>query len=217
MKITFFGHAVFLISGSKRILIDPFIKDNPLCPVEVDYFKDIDAVIVTHDHTDHMGDAIEICRRTGAVLYGLHEISLKGQKEDVRAEGMNIGGKLEAQGFDLHLVFAIHTSSSGGQCGVVVEMDGKRIYHAGDTGLFGDMKLIGDMFKPDVAMLPIGDRYTMGIDSAVRAVEMIKPQIAIPMHYNTWPVIKANPEQFRAKASHICEIVVLQPGKSFDF
>ena len=217
MKITFFGHAAFLLSGEKKILIDPFIKDNPLCPVGVDYFKEIDAVIVTHDHSDHMGDAVEICRNSGAVLYGLHEVSIKGQETGIHAEGMNIGGKLKVPGFTINLVLAIHTSASGGQCGVVIEMDGKKIYHAGDTGLFGDMKLIGDIFHPDVAMLPIGDRYTMGIDSAVMAAEMIRPKVVIPMHYNTWPIIEADPHLFKTKASKICEVAVLKPGEGFEF
>lgn len=213
MKILYLGHAAFVLSGTRTIFIDPFIRGNPACPRPLESLPRADAVIVTHDHHDHLGDAFEICRKDDAVLFCLPETLDPIAAKGVRAEGMNIGGMVRGDGFSVHMVTAFHTSPSGGVCGVVVCLDGLAVYHAGDTGLFSDMRLIGEMFRPDAALLPIGDRYTMGIEQAARAVEMIRPGLAVPMHYNTWPVIAADPEAFRRRVEHATPVLILAPGE----
>ena len=212
MKIHFYGHAAFMLLGSRRILIDPFLSGNPLCPVTEDALPAADAVVVSHDHPDHLGDAFAICREHGAILYSLHEIAVMAGQLGIQAEGMNIGGKICAEGFVIHLVPAFHTSPSGGVCGVVIEIDGHTVYHTGDTGLFGDMRLIGDIFQPEVMLVAIGDRYTMGPEMAARAVELVRPQRVVPMHYGTWPVIAADPKVFRSLAEAYASVEILPPG-----
>jgi L-ascorbate metabolism protein UlaG (beta-lactamase superfamily) len=212
MIIHFYGHAAFLVAGSRRILIDPFLSANPLCPLTEETLPPADAIVVTHDHPDHLGDAFAICREHGATVYSLHEIAVMAGQLGIKAEGMNIGGKIAADGFTIHLVPAFHTSPSGGVCGAVIEMDGRTVYHAGDTGLFGDMRLIGELFRPDVMLVPIGDRYTMGPEMAARAVELVRPKRVVPMHYNTWPVIASNPEIFRSLAGAYAPVSILDPG-----
>ena len=213
MKILYLGHSAFILRGTRTIYIDPFIRGNPACPRPLESLPRADAVVVTHDHHDHLGDAFEICRRDGAVLFSLPETLDPVAAEGVQAEGMNIGGMVRGAGFAVHMVAAVHTSPSGGVCGVVVCLDGIAVYHAGDTGLFGDMRLIGEMFRPDVALLPIGDRYTMGIEPAARAVEMIRPGLVVPMHYNTWPVIAADPAEFRRRVGPLAPVRILAPGE----
>jgi len=216
MKIHYFGHAAFLLEGSRRILIDPFLSANPLCDVTEDNLPHADVVVVTHDHPDHLGDAFSICREHGAVLYSLHEIALMAGQLGIQAEGMNIGGKVSANGLVIHLVPAFHTSPSGGVCGAIIECDGLTVYHAGDTGLFGDMRLIGEIFHPDVMLVPIGDRYTMGPEMAARAVEMVRPTCVVPMHYGTWPVIAADPMVFQSLAKAYASVNIVAPNSSLD-
>jgi len=212
MKLHYFGHAAFLLEGSRRILIDPFLSANPLCDVTEDSLPHADVVVVTHDHPDHLGDAFSICREHGAVLYSLHEIAVMAGQLGIQAEGMNIGGKISTDGLVIHLVPAFHTSPSGGVCGAIIEVDSLTVYHAGDTGLFGDMRLIGEIFRPDVMLVPIGDRYTMGPEMAARAVEMVRPKRVVPMHYGTWPAIAVNPATFQSLAEGYASVEILPPG-----
>lgn len=216
MKTTFIGHSAVKLEGDKVIYIDPFITGNPLASTTLKQVKTADYVVVTHDHDDHIGDAFAICKKTGAVLIGVHEITVDALTEGVKSEGMNIGGTLRLDGVDINMVNALHSCSCGHQAGVVIEIDGVVVYHPGDTGLFGDMKIIGEFFDIDLAFLPIGDRYTMGIPSAVKAVEYLKPKKVVPMHYNTFPIIKADPEEFKEMVGDLAEVIILNPGESID-
>ncbi|MEO0191536.1 MAG: metal-dependent hydrolase [candidate division WOR-3 bacterium] len=218
MKLRYLGHSAVRIEGRKTVLIDPFLKDNPLATEKPKDIKEADVIVVTHDHADHLGDAFEIAKKTGAIIVSQHEIAVAAQSKGLKAEGMNIGGPVVANGVKVWLTPAFHTSSSGAPTGCVVEMpNGKRIYHAGDTGLFGDMALIGEMLKPDAACIPIGGRYTMDVVQAAKAVELIKAPVVIPIHYNTWPIIQADPEEFKRLVGGKAQVVILNPGEAYTF
>lgn len=215
MNITLLGHAGVKIQGSKIIYIDPFLTGNPAASTTPDEITEADIVIVTHYHGDHMGDAFAICKKTGATCVGIHEISVDAEAEGITAEGMNIGGTIEVEGVKIHMVQALHSAEKGDPAGVVVEMDGKKIYHAGDTGLTLDMQLIGEFFKPDLSFIPIGDRYTMGVPSAAKAVEFIQTKKVIPVHYDTFPIVSADPEEFKRRVGDLAEVIILKPGESY--
>ena len=218
VKVTFLGHAAFKIEGSKTVLVDPFITGNPKSPLKgVEDIEKADVVIVTHDHGDHgFEDAVKICKRTGAYFVSQYELVVKANLEKV--EPMNIGGFVNVGGMGVEVAFtpAWHTANVGDPTGVIIRMDGKTIYHAGDTGLFYDMKLIGELYKPDLALLPIGSRFTMDIYQAAKAVEFISPKFVIPMHYNTFDLIKADPKEFERLVGDKAKVVILNPGESFE-
>jgi len=216
MKVTFLGHSAVKLDGSSIIYIDPFLSGNPLATVSVDQIDKADYVFVTHDHDDHKGDAFAICKNTNATLVSIHETAVEAENMGIKAEGMNIGGTIRFNNLNINMVNAQHSSATGHQCGVVIEMDDFVIYHPGDTGLFGDMCLIGEFFAIDLAFLPIGDRYTMGIPSAVKAVEFLKPKRVIPMHYNTFPIIEADPEEFKNAVGNLSEVLIIKPGNTFN-
>jgi L-ascorbate metabolism protein UlaG (beta-lactamase superfamily) len=215
-KITFLGHSAVLIEGVKTIYIDPFLTDNPVAVISPDQINSADIVIVTHNHADHIGDAYEICRRTGAILVGIHEIAVEAEDAGIQSEGMNIGGTINIEGVNINMVNANHSSLNGHPVGVVIETEGLTIYHSGDTGLFGDMSIIGEFFDIDLAFLPIGDRYTMGVKSAAKAVEFLRPKKVIPMHYNTFPIIQADPGEFKKLVGKLAEVLILRPGDSME-
>jgi len=212
------GHSAWLVEGKSAIvLIDPFLDENPMAPCKARDIARADIVLVSHDHFDHLGDAPAISKRTGAMLVGTFELATAVASEHgIKSEGMNIGGSLTIGGVTVHMTPAFHTSGRGQAAGWVVEIDGVRIYHSGDTSLFSDMKLIGDMFRPDLACLPIGDRFTMGPAAAARAVDLIRPRIVAPMHYNTWPPIAQDPEKFRALVGSAAEVAILKPGEKLE-
>ena len=218
VKVTFLGHAAFKIEGSKTVLVDPFITGNPKSPLKgVEDIEKADVVIVTHDHGDHgFEDAVKICKRTGAYFVSQYELVVKSNLE--RVEPMSIGGFVNVGGMGVEVAFtpAWHTAGVGDPTGVIIRMDGKTIYHAGDTGLFYDMKLIGELYKPDLAILPIGSRFTMDIYQAAKAVEFISPKFVIPMHYNTFDLIKADPKEFERLVGDKAKVVILNPGESFE-
>ncbi len=216
MKIIYHGHAAFLLKGSKIVFIDPFLSGNPSATVSPQDIKECDMVIVTHDHDDHLGDAFDICQKTGATFVSQHELACLAEEKGIKTEGMNIGGTIPVNGTQIHMTHALHTTEKGHPTGVIVTMDGHSVYHAGDTGLFSDMKLIGEMYHPEVALLPIGDRYTMGVDEAVKAVEFVKPLYVIPMHYGTWPPIDTDPGEFRKKVGDKADVIILKPGEEFE-
>jgi L-ascorbate metabolism protein UlaG (beta-lactamase superfamily) len=216
VKITFLGHAAVLIEGSKTVLVDPFLTGNPVASITPDDVKKCDLVIVTHDHGDHLGDAFDICKKTGAVLVSVHELAVTAESSGIKAEGMNVGGTIDAAGVTIHMTTAQHSSEHGHQVGVVLELDGHSLYHAGDTGLFSDMKLIGEFLKPELAFLPIGDRYTMGERSAAKAVEFLGVSKVIPIHYGTFPILTGDPQRFADLTEGKAEVVVLKPGESYD-
>ncbi|HIP58275.1 MAG TPA: metal-dependent hydrolase [Archaeoglobus profundus] len=225
MKIRWLGHAAFLIEGSKKVLIDPFISGNPVAPVKPEDLE-VDVILVTHGHSDHLGDAVEIATRCDAPIVCIYELSVFLSDKGVGTIGMNIGGTLKLDdNVKITMVKAVHSAdvvgkniiSAGVPVGFIINMDGISIYHAGDTDVFIDMKLIGELYKPKIALLPIGDLYTMGIPGALKAIELIRPEIVIPMHYNTFPAIKQNPEEFKAKAEKMgVKVVILNPGESFE-
>jgi L-ascorbate metabolism protein UlaG (beta-lactamase superfamily) len=217
MEITWLGHSAVKIEGSKTVIIDPFLTGNPAASTSADEITKADVVIVTHYHSDHVGDAFGICKKTGAILVGVHEIAVEAEAEGIAAEGMNIGGTVEVNGVTVHMVQAWHSAEKGDPTGVVVELDGKTLYHAGDTGLTYDMKLIGEFFSPDLSFLPIGDRYTMGIPSATKAVEFTQTKKVIPIHYGTFPIVEADPEEFKNRVGDMAEVIILKPGDTYSF
>lgn len=197
LLLTYYGHSAFALNdGSCKLLFDPFFSGNPLATTAADVV-DCNYILVSHGHGDHLGDAPDIAARTGAVVIGTPEIL-----EACRAEnghGMNIGGRAEFAFGSVYMTEAIHSSGVAGllSCGFVVNIAGKNVYFAGDTALFGDMELIGRRFPLDCALLPIGGNYTMGIEDAAYAVKLLQPRHVIPVHYNTWPVIQAEPQKFK--------------------
>lgn len=206
MKLRYFSHSSFQITTDSglSLLIDPFLDDNPTSPVRSEEVS-ADFIVLTHAHGDHVGDAFKIAERTQALFICVNELANYCAEKGFRAHNMHIGG---SYGFDfgrLKFTIAHHGSMTpdntyGGEpAGVILTIEGKNIYHTGDTGLFYDMKLIGEMTDLDYMLLPIGDNFTMGIDDAAKAVELANPGVAIPMHYNTFPVIEADPEIFRSK------------------
>ncbi|HDI12205.1 MAG TPA: metal-dependent hydrolase [Candidatus Bathyarchaeota archaeon] len=221
-KIRWLGHAGFeIVLDGKIILIDPWLSGNPKAACKPSEITKADMVCVTHDHGDHMGDSIEICKRTGAVFLGTYELASMAQEKGVKeVMGFNIGGTVNVKGIDITMVQAFHTCSNGSPTGFIIRGEGKTVYHAGDTGLFGDMKLIGELYKPDVALLPIGDYYTMGALQASEAIRLIRPKIAVPMHYMTFPVLAQSADEFinlvKEKTPEV-KVMVLKPGESFEF
>jgi len=221
-KIRWLGHAGFEIElEGKIVLVDPWLNGNPKAACKSSEIERADIVCVTHDHGDHMGDSVEICKRTGAVFLGTYELASQAQKNGVKeAMGFNIGGTVNVKGIKVTMVQAFHTCGSGAPTGFIIRGEGKTVYHAGDTGIFGDMKLIGEIYKPDVALLPIGDYYTMGALQASEAVKLIKPKIVVPMHYMTFPVLAQSADEFvglvKEKTPEV-RVVVLNPGESFEF
>jgi L-ascorbate metabolism protein UlaG (beta-lactamase superfamily) len=223
-KLTYFSHSAWKIETNEyTILIDPFLDDNPTSPVKS---KDVkaDFIIVTHAHGDHIGDAIPIAKANNATIISNFEIANWCGEQGVTAHPMHIGGSKEFPFGKVKLTQAFHGSSfpdgsyGGMPTGVLITIQNKTIYHSGDTGLFGDMKLIGESMPIDIALIPIGDNFTMGLDDAVKAVEFLRPKMAIPMHYKTFDVINVDPDVFvsRVKKTGV-EAKVLDYGSSIDF
>lgn len=225
VKLTFHGHSCWEVaSASHRVIIDPFLTGNPQADIKPDDLEKMDAIIVTHGHGDHLGDVPAIAKNTGATVVSNNEIANYFEAQGYNAHAMHIGGGWEFPFGHVKLTVAHHGSSGpngeylGNPAGVVLTIDGKKIYHAGDTALFLDMQLIGDMYGPlDAALLPIGDNFTMGIDDAVKAAEFLKAKINIPMHYNTFPVVEADPSEFVRKVEAAGgKAKLVAPGESYD-
>jgi len=207
--------------GKNNIIIDPFLTGNPQATVKADEVK-VDHILVTHGHSDHLGDGVEIAKRNDATIIAPNELAVYVSKQGAKAHNMHIGGAFDFPFGRVKLTIAHHGSAAedglvytGNPCGFLINMGGKLIYHAGDTGLFYDMKLIGDMNKIDLAFLPIGDNFTMGVDDAVKAVEFLHPKKVVPIHYKTWPVIDTEPLEFAEKIKGLgVEPVIIKPGES---
>jgi len=229
--LRFLGHAFFefVTDQGKVILVDPWTQDagNPSCPLETDAFQAADLVLVSHDHFDHAGSALDICRKSGALLGGVVQTAGRLMEEGLPEEqvvnsgmGFNIGGGFDLGWVKVTSVQAFHSSDTGVCAGLVMQTsDGTTIYHAGDTGLFGDMELIGRLYPLDVALVPIGGVFTMDPFLASQAVKMLKPKLAVPMHYASFPVLVQSADEFLELCGKICpqtEIKVLQPGESLD-
>lgn len=226
MKLTYLSHSTFLLeTGSHRLLFDPFLTGNDKAPVAA---QDVacDFILLSHGHEDHTGDALEIAKRTGATIIANYEIAEYFGAKGAKTHGMNPGGAHVFPFGRVKLTIAHHTSSLnagldpiylGVACGLVVDCGGKKLYHAGDTALFLDMQLIG-RGGLDVALLPIGDNFTMGPEDALEALDYLKPKVAVPMHYNTWPPIAQDAAAFaRAAQDRGHHVEPLAPGGSLTY
>lgn len=217
MKITWLGHAALKIEGSRTVLIDPFLTGNPKASCRAEDITRAEMVIVSHDHGDHLGDSFAICRETGATLVALHEIALAAGEHQVKAEGMGIGGTVQVAGVEVSLVPAFHSAGLGGTAtGIIVAMDGRTVYHAGDTGLSMEMKLIGEMYRPDIAFLPIDGRFNMTPRLAAKAVELLAVPRVVPIHYDTFTAIQSSPAEFKKLVGAQSVVTVLLPGESIE-
>ena len=229
IKITWLGHSTFIVQapGGQRILVDPWVMGNPACPDELKDPGPIDGMLVTHAHFDHIGDAVELGKRTAAPILSIPETSAwLGSKGLENLVEMNKGGTVSFVGCRVHMVHAVHSCGitdgdqilyGGEAAGYVIEFEnGFKLYHAGDTAVFSDMALIGKLLDPDVALLPIGDHYTMGPRSAAEAVRLLGVKTVIPMHFGTFPVLTGTPDQLRDEAKDVegLEVVALEPGGS---
>jgi L-ascorbate metabolism protein UlaG (beta-lactamase superfamily) len=223
IKLTYYSHSAWQIQTDKHtILIDPFLNDNPLSPVKADDVR-ADYIIITHAHGDHIGDTVAIAKKHNATVISNFEIANWAGAQGLTAHPLHIGGGFQFPFGYVKLTQAFHGSSfpdgsyGGMPAGVLIVMEGKTIYHSGDTALFGDMKLIGEMNPIDVALLPIGDNFTMGITDALKAVEFLQPKLAIPMHYKTFDIIDTDPQTFvdQVKSTGVAA-EVLDYGKTIE-
>ena len=223
--LSWYGHAAFgLRIGELRLLLDPFISGNPSAPVAVDNLE-ADFILISHGHGDHVGDAVNIAKRTDALIISTFEIATWFEKQGFKTHGQHIGGGyLHPFGY-LKLTLALHGSalpdgSDGGNPAgfLLTSTNGEKIYFACDTGLFGDMRLIGEE-GIDLAVLPIGDNFTMGPDDALRAVQFIQPKHVIPVHYNTFELINQDPAKWAERVRTETDAIphILKPGESFSF
>ncbi len=209
MNIKYHGHSfVEIITNKNIIFIDPFIEGNTSCDIKTQDAK-CDYIILTHGHDDHFGSTVEIADANGATVIASTELSDYLYSKKIKTHAMSTGGSFTFPFGRVKMTIAHHSSSitdglyAGSPAGVIINSEGKTIYHAGDTGLFYDMKLIGEMQKINVALLPIGDNYTMGVDDAVKAAEFLNADTIIPIHYNTFEEIKADPVDFKRKIESI--------------
>jgi L-ascorbate metabolism protein UlaG (beta-lactamase superfamily) len=223
VKATFHGHACFLLEGDgKRVVIDPFLTGNPAAVIGPDELPKLDAILLSHGHGDHLGDAVNLAKRDKATIVATAELAGFCSDKGATAHAMHIGGAHQFPFGRVKLVPAFHGGRVEGDatgkyttnpCGVVLTLGGRTVYHTGDTGLTLEMQLLQG--RVDLMLVPIGDNYTMGIEDAVRAVEFVTPRIVIPMHYNTWDVIRADPRAFQRDVGSRAEVVILAPGASY--
>jgi len=224
IKLTWLGHATFRIEtpGGKTILIDPWVMNNPMCPEKEKDVKKVDVMLCTHGHFDHIGDAVEIIKKHHPKVVGIFELCLWLEKKGAKQTSpMNKGGTQTVGDINVTMVHAQHSCGikdgdeiiyGGEACGYVVEFaNGMKIYHAGDTNVFGDMKIIRKLYAPEIVMLPVGDHFTMGPKEAAYACRLLKPQTVIPMHFGTSPVLTGTPGELQALVSDT-KVLALEPG-----
>ncbi len=223
MNVTFLGHSGFLLDdGNHRVVIDPFLTGNPLATMKPEDIR-CQHVVLTHGHADHIGDTLSIAKTNDANVYAAFEITNFLGEEGIgqdRLQPGNPGGRIETDFGWVAFTQAFHSSSYEGRymgqpCGVVVRLGGVTLYHCGDTALFGDMKLIGEIYNPDIACIPVGDRFTMGPELGKMAAEFIKPKVAIPMHYKTFPGMLE--EDISAFEPSGVEVKILKPGETWRY
>ncbi len=223
-KLTWYGHATLgLETGGYKLVIDPFFEGNPAATLSSNKVE-ADFLLVSHGHGDHVGDAVSIAKRTGATVISNYEIAGWFSEKGVeKTHGQHLGGGHKHPFGYLKLTLALHGSMlpdgsyGGNPCGFLLSTnDGKKFYFAQDTGLFGDMKLIGEEGL-DVAVIPIGDNYTMGTEDALRAVKMLEPKVVIPIHYNTWPLLAQDADAWKGRVEKETRtrVVLLKPGESY--
>lgn len=226
--IKWFGHSTFQVQtpGGKTILIDPWVQGNPACPESEKHLNKVDLMLITHGHSDHLGDAVSIAQKHQPVIACIYEIFLYLSKHGVQNfQPMNKGGTIHWEGISVTMVNAFHSSGidmdgevlTGGEpAGFVVKLeDGFTFYHAGDTCVFGDMKIIGELYQPQLAMLPIGDRFTMSPREATYAIRLLGVKKVIPMHWGTFPLLTGTPDQLREFTRDLegLEILAMRPGE----
>jgi L-ascorbate metabolism protein UlaG (beta-lactamase superfamily) len=221
MELTWLGHASFrLDAGGKRIYIDPFLNGNPKCPESEQTPERVDVIALTHGHGDHVGDTVDLAKKHGATVIAPVELADKlGSQGVANVKDPNKGGTAEVDGVRFTLTHAQHSSSdndgnyTGEPCGIVVRAEGKTIYFAGDTNVFGDMKtVIARLYAPDVAVLPIGDHYTMGPDEAALAVELLGVKRVVPCHWGTFPALTGTPDALAEKVGSDVTVERVDPG-----
>jgi L-ascorbate metabolism protein UlaG (beta-lactamase superfamily) len=226
LKITWLGHATFRVvtPKGKTILIDPWVMGNPACPEAEKQVKKVDVMLCTHGHFDHIGDAVEIAKLHSPKVVCIPEMGAWLEKKGVKnVMSMNKGGTQHIDDIHVTMVHAVHSCGitdgdqivyGGEACGYVVEFDnGLKIYHAGDTMVFGDMQIIQEMWGPDIAMLPIGDHYTMDPKQAAYAAELLQPQAVIPMHFGTFPALTGSPSELTELLEGV-EVHTMKPGET---
>jgi L-ascorbate metabolism protein UlaG (beta-lactamase superfamily) len=229
-KIKWLGHAGFQITSEKEkiIIIDPWLTDNPLAPCKAEEIRKADVVLVTHDHFDHIADAAGIVKATHATLIGMPEIVTKLKEEAgipdsqiVYGMGMNIGGTATFDGISITMTQAFHSSHTASPAGYIIRLEnGFTIYHAGDTGIFSSMKILGEIFHINLAMLPIGGVFTMDPAQATLAAKLLGVSTVIPMHFKTFPILEQDASSFKEimkKEAPDIEVVVLDPGQEYVF
>lgn len=226
LSFAWLGHATFLFRtpGGKRLIVDPWIKTNPACPESAHNVGAVDLMLLTHGHGDHTGDAVTLARGANAQVVAPHELAVILQKKGLqKVTGMNPGGTITTLGLTVTMVNAVHSSSievdgamvyAGLATGYIVAFEnGLTIYLAGDTSVFGDMRLIAELYRPSVAFLPIGDLYTMGPKEAAMATELLSVSRVVPMHYGTFPALTGTPAELRKLvAPKGVEVIEAQPG-----
>lgn len=228
-KLTWLGHAAFKITtpSGHVILVDPWVQGNPACPDSLKKLDRVDTMLITHGHFDHIGDAVEIAKKHKPQVVAIPEAcAWLGSKGVDNLNAMNKGGTQKVGEIEVTMVTAVHSCGiqdgdqiiyGGEACGYVVRLPGGLvIYHAGDTAVFSDMKIISELYSPEVAMLPIGDHYTMGVREAALAIRMLKAPHVIPMHFGTFPALVGTPEKLREQTKDVAglEIHALKPGES---
>jgi L-ascorbate metabolism protein UlaG (beta-lactamase superfamily) len=227
LTITWYGHSTFVITtpGGKRIVTDPWLEHNPLCPPSMKRIPEADLILLSHGHSDHTGDVVAVSRSTGAPIVAVYELALWCERKGLQhVQGMGIGGTVHVAGLSVTMVPAVHTSSVvendtsvylGEPAGFVVRTeDEQAFYFAGDTAAFGDMRLIQEMHAPRIAFLPIGDHFTMGPEGAALAARLLGVRQVVPMHYGTFPVLTGTPARLRELLDASVDMLVLKPGET---
>lgn len=228
LSITWLGHSTFIIvtPGGKRIVTDPWLEGNPMCPPDRRKIDRADLILVSHGHFDHTGDVVTVSRATNAPIVAVFELAQWLERKGLQnVQGMGIGGTVSVAGLEVTMTSAVHTSSVvendttvylGAPAGFVVRLENRQaFYFAGDTALFGDMALIGEMHQPDIAFLPIGDHYTMNPVAAAKACEMLGVRQVVPMHYGTFPVLTGSPDDLKKLVEPMgVDVLVLKPGET---